>query len=157
LMAFLTLVNQGRGLVGAHGLEPAADFLTDVAAQLGGRGAGFGEMPTLFGRGADDRAILAAGWVGVGLSLLVIAGYANALMLIVLCVLQISVINIGQDFYAFGWETQLVETGFLCIFLCPLLDGRPFPRRAPPAPVVWLLRWLIMRVMWGAGLLKLRG
>jgi len=157
LMAFLTLVNQGGGLIGAHGLLPAADFLDDVAAQLGGRGAGFRELPTLFWLGASDGVILAAGWVGVGLSLLVIAGYANALMLAVLCILQISVIPIGQDFYGFGWETQLVETGFLCIFLCPLLDGRPFPRRPPPAMAIWMLRWLIIRVMWGAGLIKLRG
>ena len=85
------------------------------------------------------------------------AGYANAIVLALLCALQISVVDIGQDFYAFGWEIQLVETGFLCIFLCPLLDGRPFPRRPAPRPVVWLLRWLIMRVMWGAGLIKLRG
>ena len=157
LMAFLTLVNQGPGLIGAHGLKPAAGFLDDVAAQLGGRGAGFRAVPTLFWLGAGDGAIAAAGWVGVVLSLFVVAGYANALMLTVLCALQISVIPVGQDFYGFGWETQLVETGFLCIFLCPLLDGRPFPRRAPPAITIWLLRWLIMRVMWGAGLIKLRG
>jgi len=157
LMAFLTLVNQGPGLIGAHGLLPAADFLRDVAAQLGGRGAGFAELPTLFWLGAGDRAIAAAGWLGVALSLVVLAGYANAIVLAILCALQISVVAIGQDFYGFGWETQLVETGFLCIFLCPLLDPRPFPLRPPPAPVIWLLRWLIIRVMWGAGLIKLRG
>src|SRR5690349_9028102 len=110
-MAFLTLVNQGRGLIGAHGLEPAGAFLDDVAAQLGGRGAGFRAMPTLFWLGAGDHAIAAVGWIGVALSLLTIASYANALTLTVLCALQISVIDIGQDFYAFGWETQLVETG----------------------------------------------
>jgi hypothetical protein len=157
LMAFLTLVNQGRGLIGAHGLEPAARFLDDLAAQLGGRAAGFRELPTLFWLAAGDGAIIAAGWVGVALSLLMIGGFANALTLVALCALQISVVAIGQDFYAFGWETQLVETGFLCIFLCPLLDARPFPRRPPPAAAVWALRWLIMRVMWGAGLIKLRG
>jgi hypothetical protein len=158
LMAFLTLVHQGPGLIGTHGLEPAAGFLDDVASQLGGRGSAFWKMPTLFWLvGGGDGALAAVGWAGVALSLLVVAGYANALVLAVLCALQISVIDVGQDFYAFGWEIQLVETGFLCIFLCPLLDGRPFPRRAPPRPVIWLLRWLIMRVMWGAGLIKLRG
>jgi len=157
LMAFLTLVNQGPGLIGSHGLLPAADYLDDVGAQLGGRAAGFWQMPTLFWLRASDGFIAAAGWAGVVLSLVVMAGYANAIVLAVLCALQISVVNIGQDFYAFGWEIQLVETGFLCIFLVPLLDGRPFPRRAPPALVVWLLRWLIVRVMWGAGLIKLRG
>ena len=41
--------------------------------------------------------------------------------------------------------------------LCPLLDGRPFSRRPPPLLVVWLFRWLIFRIMLGAGLIKLRG
>jgi len=157
LMAFLTLVNQGPGLIGAHGLLPAADLLGDAATQLGARAAGFWEMPTLFWLGASDGAIVAVGWAGVALSLLVLAGYANAIVLAVLCALHVSVVAIGQDFYAFGWEIQLVETGFLCIFLCPLLDGRPFPRRPAPLPVVWLLRWLIVRIMLGAGLIKLRG
>src|SRR5262245_26622326 len=48
LMAFLTLVNQGPGLIGPHGLEPAAGLLDDAAAQFGSRGAGFWNMPTLF-------------------------------------------------------------------------------------------------------------
>ena len=34
--------------------------------------------------------------------------------------------------YGYGWEIQLLETGFLSIFLCPLLDGRPFPKCRPP-------------------------
>ena len=50
-----------------------------------------------------------------------------------LCALQISVVDVGQDFYGFGWEIQLVETGFLCIFLCPLLDAPPVPAPAAAA------------------------
>jgi hypothetical protein len=157
LMAFLTLVNQGPALIGEKGLLPAVDFLTDVSKQLGSRAAGFAELPSFFWLSARDAALRGAGWVGIGLSLVVLAGYANALILIALCALQISIINVGQTFYGFGWEIQLVETGFLCIFLCPLLDGRPFPRRTPSLLVIWLLRWLAVRIMWGAGLIKLRG
>jgi hypothetical protein len=158
LMAFLTLVYQGPALIGPRGLEPARALLDEVAAAAGGRAAGFWELPSLFWLiGAGDGALRAAGVAGVVLSLVVLAGWANAIVLALLCALQISINNVGQTFYGFGWEIQLVETGFLCIFLCPLLDGRPFPRRAPPASVVWLLRWLAIRIMWGAGLIKLRG
>jgi hypothetical protein len=136
---------------------PVGDFLDDVVAALGSRAAGFRAVPSIFWLGDSDGALLAAGWVGVALSVLMLAGYANALTLAALAILQISIANVGQTFYAFGWEIQLVETGFLCIFLCPLLDGRPFPRRPPPALVIWLLRWLAVRIMWGAGLIKLRG
>jgi hypothetical protein len=157
LMAFATLLNQGPALIGQRGLLPAVDFLNDVAKQLGSRSAGFAELPSLFWLDARDAALRGAAWAGIVLSLAVLAGYANAPILALLCALQISVINVGQTFYGFGWELQLVETGFLCIFLCPLVDGRPFPRRPPPMVVIWLLRWLAVRIMWGAGLIKLRG
>ena len=157
LMAFLTLVGQGPALLGPRGLLPIASYLAEVAAEAGSRAAGFWQLPSLFWFGASDGALLAVGWVGAALSAIVLCGYANAIVLAVLCALQISICNVGQTFYGFGWELQLVETGFLCIFLCPLLDARPFPRRPPPRAVVWLLRWLAMRIMWGAGLIKLRG
>ena len=66
-------------------------------------------------------------------------------------------IDLGQDWYSYGWEIQLLETGFLAIFLCPLLDWRPFARRPAPRLVVWLFRWLAFRIMFGAGLIKIRG
>lgn len=68
-----------------------------------------------------------------------------------------SFVHIGQEWYGYGWEIMLTETGFLAIFLCPTLDMRPFPRRAPPFLVIVLFRWLIFRIMFGAGLIKLRG
>ena len=71
--------------------------------------------------------------------------------------LYLSFVKIGQDWYGFGWEIQLLETSVLAIFLVPLLDPRPFPRRPPPAPIIWLFRWLVFRIMLGAGLIKLRG
>jgi hypothetical protein len=157
LMAFLALFEQGPALLGAHGLTPLGDYLDAVAGELGSRGAGFRAMPSVFWLGAGDGALRAAGLVGVVLSGAVLLGYANALVLAALCALQISISNVGQTWYAFGWEIQLVETGFLCIFLVPLTDGRPFPRRAPSYITIWLLRWLAMRIMWGAGLIKLRG
>ncbi|KAG7506993.1 lipase maturation factor 1 [Solea senegalensis] len=57
-----------------------------------------------------------------------------------------------------GWETQLLETGFLAIFLCPLWTLSQVPRRCPPSLVcIWTFRWLIVRIMLGAGLIKIRG
>jgi hypothetical protein len=96
-------------------------------------------------------------WLGFVLSCVVAAGYANALLVALLWFLYMSFVHIGQDWYGYGWEIQLTETGFLAIFLCPLLDMRPFPKRAPPMPVIVLFRWLIFRIMLGSGLIKIRG
>jgi hypothetical protein len=157
LMAFLTWVNQGPALVGSHGLLPAAPLLADQAAMLGGRWRAFLAAPSLFWISARDSFLFGLGWAGVAVSAAVALGYANALMLLFLWALQLSVMGAGQIFYGFGWESQLAETAFLCAFLCPLLDGRPFPRRPPPRLVIVLFRWLIVRIMLGAGLIKLRG
>src|SRR5205085_6251949 len=99
-----------------------------------------------------DRALLAVSWTGAALSLVVLLGYADALIMLVLWALYMSLVNIGQLWYGYGWEIQLLETGFLAVFLCPLLDPRPFPQIAPPVIVMWLYRWLIFRIMIGAGL-----
>jgi hypothetical protein len=156
-IAFLCAVKQIVPLVGQHGLTPADPFLTNVASHAGSTAAGFVELPTVFWFGISDDSLLLVSWVGLILSLVVLAGYANALIMLALWALYMSIVHIGQIWYSFGWETQLLETGFLAVFFCPLLDARPFPRRAPPVVVIWLYRWLIFRIMIGAGLIKLRG
>jgi len=144
-------------LIGTNGLLPVPDFLERVAMRAGSRGAGFAALPSVFWLHSADTFLLALAWVGVGGAAVVLAGYANAILLAVLWVLYMSFVHIGQVWYGYGWEIQLLETGFLAIFLVPVLDGRPFPRTAPPTAVLWLYRWLIARIMLGSGLIKLRG
>src|SRR5438477_9844116 len=156
-VAFLVAANQLIPLIGEHGLTPARDFLNVVQTQLGSRSAGVLRLPTLFWFGISDNALLIFSWVGFALSLVVLGGYANAILLALLWAMYMSIVHIGQIWYGYGWEIQLLETGFLSIFLCPLLDARPFPRCRPPILVIWLFRWLGFRIMIGAGLIKLRG
>jgi hypothetical protein len=152
------VVLQWPPLLGSHGLLPAASFLGAVAESHGRGVSTFLKLPTLFWLDASDASFQAAGYLGLGLSLLVLAGFANVPILLALWALYMSFAHVGQIFYGYGWEMLLLETGFLAIFLAPLFDPRPFPRRAPPSPVViGLLRWLVFRLMFGAGLIKLRG
>lgn len=155
-VAFLAAIRQILPLIGANGLLPAGLFLKHVSDALGPT-AGFVRLPSIFWFAHSDTALLTAAWIGFVLSCVVVAGYANALLMTVLWFLYMSFVNVGQDWYGYGWEIQLLETGFLAIFLCPLLDGRPFPGREPPALVIVLFRWLIFRIMLGAGLIKIRG
>jgi hypothetical protein len=76
--------------------------------------------------------------------------WAAMLAWAVLWLLYLSIVNVGQTWYAFGWESLLLETGFLAVFL-----GNA--GSYPPTVVLWLLRWLLLRVEFGAGLVKLRG
>jgi hypothetical protein len=152
LLAFLVAATQFRALAGEDGLLPIDQYL---------RRRSFRERPSLFYLWPDDRLIGATAWLGValsGLALLGVPGWlpqpfvlpASVLLWALLWVLYLSFVNAGQTFYGFGWESMLLETGFLAIFLGA-------GETAAPALVIWLLRWVLFRNMFGAGLIKLRG
>ena len=121
-VGFLVAINQIVPLIGFNGLLPVDLSLKMISHALGSDGAGFIRLPSLFWFWHSDIALLTFAWIGFLLSLIVVAGYANALMLAVLWFLYMSFVHVGQDWYGYGWEIQLTETGFLAIFLCPLLD-----------------------------------
>jgi hypothetical protein len=156
-VAFLVAVLQLDPLLGSDGLLPAATFLERVRAASGSTAAAALELPTLFWFDWSDSALHMAAWIGLALSIAVLLGATNALLQLVLWGLYLSFVHVGQLFYGYGWETQLCETGALAVFLCPIGSLRPFPRRAPPVVVIWLFRWLIIRIMLGAAAIKLRG
>jgi hypothetical protein len=155
--AFLSLARQVLPLIGSHGLTPVGQFLENAREYHGSTWDGFRHYPSLFWLDASDPLLSRLAWTGLALSVPVALGYANAILLIVLWALYMSFVHVGQVWYGYGWEIQLLETGFLAIFLCPLIDPRPFPSRPPPTVVIWLFRWLIFRIMLGAGLIKMRG
>ena len=154
LVAFVALYRQLDPLIGSRGLEPASSFLAWERMHLGG--SAYWRVPTLFWFGASDRAMHAACWVGIALSAAALAGVTNALVELALWALYLSFVHVGQTFYGYGWEIQLLETGFLAVFLCPLRGIAPLPDASTPKTIVWLFRWLIFRVMIGAALIKLR-
>jgi len=156
-IAFLVAINQIIPLIGSHGLTPIGIYLKNVSAALGSNGAGFMRLPSIFWVWHSDTALLTGAWIGFLLSCVVVAGFANAPILTVLWFLYMSFVHLGQEWYGYGWEIQLTETGFLAIFLCPLIDMRPFPKRESPIAIIVLFRWLIFRIMVGSGLIKLRG
>ncbi|MBW0018570.1 MAG: lipase maturation factor family protein [Mycobacterium sp.] len=148
LIAFVAAARQFRALLGEHGILPVPAFL---AAQS------FWSAPSLFHFRYSDRLFAGVSWFGAALSAVIVLGLADLaplwaamLMWLTLWVLYLSIVNVGQTWYGFGWESLLLETGFLMIFL-----GND--RVAPPVLTLWLVRWLLFRVEFGAGLIKMRG
>ena len=156
-VAFLVDFNQAPALIGDDGLLPVRAFLRDLAERAGGRGAGFWADPSLFWVADSSLAFQVVCAVGIAIAVAVMLGATNAVLQLSLWVIQVSLVNVGQLFWGYGWETLLCEAGFLAIFLCPLRTVLPSRASRPPTNVLWLLRWLLFRVMFGAGLIKIRG
>jgi len=155
-IAFLSLATQVIPLIGENGLLPADNFLDRVGSNYESNWDAFLKLPTIFWIHISDNWLLFFSVLGVILSLVVVFGYANSISMFILWILYMSFVHIGQLFYGYGWEIQLLETGFLAIFFVPFLDPRPFPKTKPPTLIIWLFRWLTFRIYLGAGLIKIR-
>src|SRR5258705_8515183 len=148
LVAFAVAATQFVPLLGDRGLLPVSRFTQFVP---------FRASPSLFFLSPTDTAFRIGAWAGIALALLALSAWPQqrgtvtaAMVWGALWLLYLSFVNVGQTFYGFGWETLLLEAGFLAIFL----GGSA---TTPSAWLVWMYGWVLFRLMFGAGLIKLRG
>jgi predicted DCC family thiol-disulfide oxidoreductase YuxK len=150
LIAFGSLAVQVTGLIGSRGILPVGGYLAAVSKTLGMRG--YWSMPTIFWLGHrwlgdGDRFLQAAAIAGAAVALLLLLGILKAgwerLLLVCLYILYLSFSTAGQDFLSFQWDSLLLETGFLAMFL------------GNSRCVILLFRWLLFRLMFLSGVVKL--
>src|ERR1700730_18610192 len=144
VFAFVAAARQFPALIGEHGLLPVPRYLAQHS---------FIRTPSIFHLHYSDRFFATVAWLGAALA----AGLADVvplwmavLLWLLLWVAYLSIVNVGQTWYLFGWESLMLEMGFLAIFL-----GND--RTAPPLLTMWLARLLLFRLAFGAGLITIRG
>jgi len=149
VVAFASFWVQADGLVGANGILPYEPWLEAVAQQLGDDA--FWRAPTVlwWAPGALDAV------VGVGLLAalgLMVGLPVEGPLLLVAWVCYLSIGTVGQRFLGFQWDTLLTETLFTSLFLA---RWTPWSSREPSRLGVWLLRLLLVKLMWLSGAVKL--
>ncbi|MFO0972519.1 MAG: lipase maturation factor family protein [Phycisphaerae bacterium] len=155
LAAFASLDVQIIGLVGSHGISPAERYCAAAEHYLGPQRCW--ELPTIcWWTGASDATLTRLCRAGEVCAGLLLVDVAPALMLLLLWGLYRSLMTVGQGFLEFQWDLLLLEAGFAAIWLAPLsLRPRwataPEPRRAAR----WLMIWLLLRLMFSSGVVKL--
>ncbi|MDN5742846.1 MAG: lipase maturation factor family protein [Yaniella sp.] len=150
-VAFLGAFNQFPALLGERGLSPAPEFIERTSARNG---------PSLFRwrfTPYSDRLLRIVCLIGMALSLCVVVGivqlgpaWTTIPVFLIMWWLYLSIVSIGQYYYGFGWESLLLEVGFIVAFL-GTWDV------APPFLILLFLRWTVFRVEFGAGMIKMRG
>jgi predicted DCC family thiol-disulfide oxidoreductase YuxK len=145
MIAFASFGRQVRGLIGQQGIQPVTEFLNEVVRQIGPNS--FLRVPTLFWWIHSDFGLLMIAWGGA-----VIAGVAaigrpltpgQRAAFVLLFVYYLSIVTGGQIFMGYQWDYLLLEAGFLAIFLKPAWSR------------AWLFRWLLFRLMFESGAVKL--
>lgn len=148
LIAFLSSLNQFPALLGERGLLPVPNFLARSSLL---------RRPTLFSWRYSDRLLRTVCWGGMLLAATLVLGlpqlgppWVPLLVFLALWLLYMSIVNVGQTFYGFGWEMLLLEAGFTVAFLGS-------NQTLPPRTILILLAWLVFRLEFGAGMIKIRG
>ena len=143
--AFVSLAGQIDGLAGPEGILPLERSMAEVAANLD-RPSSWLWLPSLFWlTGASGVMLEAVAYLGALLSLLLFFGRWERPLLITLFVFYLSLYHAGQVFTNFQWDTLLLESGFLAIFL---------PGGANRL-LILLFEWLLFRLRFMSGFFKL--
>lgn len=153
--AFASLGWQIRGLAGARGISPAGTWLDAVWNHLGA--SAIWQVPTLCWFGASDAMLVTLCLLGVALSLLLIWGEClPGLCTLLLWLLYLSLCRVTNPFLGFQWDALLLETALLAALWLPW-SWRPAWARITPRVHVgrWLLWWLLFRLMFESGVVKL--
>ena len=153
LAAFWSLAVQADGLIGSQGIAPVSEFLDGARQNLGVER--YWQIPTVMWLDASDQGLHGLCWGGVVISGLLIAGIFAGECLTLLWLGYLSLVSVGQPFLGYQWDALLLEAGFLAILLAPWGLRLDRATRGPSGVAIWLVRWLIFRVMFLAGVVKL--
>ncbi|KAF7662071.1 hypothetical protein LDENG_00247040 [Lucifuga dentata] len=136
MTAFVSLYMQIPGLYGNEGLLPARwQLRLDTHTAM--------ELLCLIG------AVLS-------LAVTLVEFLQDSVVFFCLWVLYLSLYQVGQVFLYFQWDNLLLETGFLCILVAPLTIIRGSQGvREHDRITFWLVRWLLFRLMFASGVVKL--
>jgi predicted DCC family thiol-disulfide oxidoreductase YuxK len=152
-VAFVSLWVQVDGLLGAQGILPVARYLEWVQARAGPDAPWV--APTLCWISSSDAFLHFLCGLGTAAGLSLLAGFAPAASALVAWASYLSLSVVGEIFLQFQWDALLLEAGFLAIFLVSLRRRRFGAGLLASPLVLWLLRWLLFRLMFSSGWVKL--
>lgn len=143
-IAFASLGGQIIGLIGARGIEPAADLLAAIAQA--GDSLSVVDFPTwLWITGASDAVLRAYCIVGVLFSLSVAAWKLPRVALFAVWSLYLSLCAVGNVFLSYQWDALLLECGIVGLFVA-----------TPRSTIgIWVARALCFKLMVLSGIVKL--
>lgn len=150
LIALLSLWWQIHALIGSEGILPLSELLEAAHRQLGS--GAWWRLPSLLWAYPTDLGLHGLCALGVVLSAALLAGFPiEGPVLILLWAVYLSLSSAGQIFLGYQWDALLLEATATAA-----LVARWHPHQAePPAWAWWLQRWLLFRLMFFAGWVKL--
>jgi lipase maturation factor 1 len=155
MAAFASIAVQVDGLIGSHGILPVSDYLESVRRALGPGAATYWQLPTVLWLDSSDRALHALCWGGFFLGGALCVGLFPGMCALLLWLSYLSIVIAGQVFLGYQWDSLLLEAGLLAVLMAPWKARLSRATDQPWWFTVWLVRWLVFRLMFQSGVVKL--
>ncbi len=137
---------QIRGLIGQNGILPLSQYLTQLHIYKARKRYFY--LPTLFWLNSSDVALMGLTICGTLIAIALMFGIYPSICLGLLYITYLSIVNAGQDFLQFGWESFLLEITFYTFWM----SLTPVPNF-----MIWIcLNLLLFRFQFQAGAVKLQ-
>ncbi|CAD7702329.1 unnamed protein product [Ostreobium quekettii] len=101
-----------------------------------------------------DVALDIVSLLGMVLSLAASVGFGNQVVVFGMWLSYLSIVHVGQTFLSFQWDILISEVGWVSVWL-----SRPpgqLPAAEPPTSAVLLLRWILFKLMFMSGVVKIQ-
>jgi len=155
---FAGILQEWRALVGSQGIAPLARYCAlagDVAPNLFVRVL---RVPSLFLVSSDPAVISVLAWGGLAAALALLLNLWPRFALFACWAIFLSFVATWEVFSPTLNDRLMLETALLCLPFAPAGLRPGLGAASPPRPItIFMMRWLIIRIMLTAGLAKVLG
>ena len=153
---FLGIIDESPALIGPSGVVPLADYFAQVRPALPGLIDKALHAPTIFWFGESAGFIAAMAWLGLVAAAALFFNFGPRLALFVCWLLHLSFTATWGEFTPTQIDNMMLEVALLSLFFSPPGFRPGLAAASPPRPIaVFMMRWLLFRAMFEAGVAKL--
>ncbi len=156
IYVFAGILREGQALVGPHGIAPLGEFFGKLHESFPNFLEAFIRAPSLFWLGHGGGMVSFLGWAGLVAALALVLNLWPRMALFACWAIFVSFVSTWRVFSAAQLDRLMLETALLCIPFAPAGFRPGLGAASPPRPIaVLMVRWLLFRVMFESGLVKL--
>lgn len=156
VVIFSGIIAESGALIGPKGLLPLPRLLEQARADHTGVLDTVLHRPSLFWINADPAMIAAVEWGGLLAAVALVLNFCPRLALFICWLTLLSFARVWVIFSEPQLDWLMLEVALLCIPFAPAGLRPGLGGASPPSPLaLFMMRWLLFRVMFGPGLAKL--
>ncbi|SOS77398.1 rhoptry protein ROP14 [Plasmodium sp. gorilla clade G1] len=160
LFSFIVSWNQNVALIGENGLTPAKNYVEKMFDELQNESiwVKFQNFHSLFWFiPASDFNINLLAIIGIVLSCFsLLFNYTNLVTLVPIYIILQSIYSIGNIWFNYVYEIEILELLFLCFFLVPFCGNHLKKRFSPTCLIKYICRCFVFKVLIGTSLIRFK-